>query len=176
MNFLSHISLHLMNFTIHFKSPDISQEVAVNSTALSACSRVLKTRTERKSLAQDILSEEASAEVYSNCDDRVTGNDSKVCEVCNRNCHMECVQLKEDGIICSSCDATEKQINLVQQVFDDTELDTDNVITSTQLPDTDSAKSIKKQKPQTNCTSTQTVGSFIDLQKKIKEMKVIEKQ
>ena len=89
---------------------------------------------------------------------------------------MKCVQLKEDGIVCFGCDATEKQMNLVQQVFDDTVFDADNVITSTQLPTSDSSKSKEFKKPQTNCISTQTEGSFIDIQKKIKEMNLKEKQ
>ena len=159
-----------------FQNPDISQDINVNPYALSACSQILDSRTERKSLAQDILSEETSAELCSNCDECVDEDDSQVCEVCNRNCHMKCVQLKEDGIVCFGCDATEKQMNLVQQVFDDTVFDADNVITSTQLPTSDSSKSKEIKKPQTNCISTQTEGSFIDLQKKIKEMNLKEKQ
>ena len=51
-----------------FQNPDISQDINVNPYALSACSQILDSRTERKSLAQDILSEETSAELCSNCD------------------------------------------------------------------------------------------------------------
>ena len=61
-------------------------------------------------------------------------------------------------------------------IFDDTVFDADNVITSTQIPTSDSSKSKEIKKPQTNCISTQTEGSFIDLQKKIKEMNLKEKQ
>ena len=75
----------------------------------------------------------------------------------------------EDGIICFGCDASEKQVNSVQKVADDTVFNADFVITSTQLPNTNNSKEgDRKQKLQTHCISTQTEGSFVDLQKKDK--------
>ena len=48
-------------------------------------------RSEIKSLAEDILVEETSVEICSNCDEHIDENDCLVCEVCNSNCHMKCI-------------------------------------------------------------------------------------
>ena len=90
--------------------------------------------------------------------------------MCNKNRHAKCVKIKEDGIICFGCDATGKQMNLVHEIVDDLTFDAGDVNTSTQLPNKENTE-LKIYED-----STQTEGSFTDLQKKTKEVNLKEKQ
>ena len=73
-----------------FQKSDVAVENQPSANVLSKSSQAVS-----KSLAQNILTEEFSSEVCSNCDELVDENFSQVCEMCNKNCHTKCVQIKK---------------------------------------------------------------------------------
>ena len=89
--------------------------------------------TQSKSLAEDILIEEISMDICSNCDEHIDGSDCQVCEVCDRLCHPKCLLKVDCCMVCYGCEASIKQMNTPQGVVaEDTVSDIDEVITSTQ--------------------------------------------
>ena len=91
---------HSQNINLESEVKSLGKE-SVDSPFLNEFSQSCHSQnTQSKSLAEDILNEETSMDICSNCDEHIDGSDCQVCEVCDRLCHSKCL-LKVDG--CMVC-------------------------------------------------------------------------
>ena len=110
------------------------EKKSVDSSFLNEFSQSCHSQnTQSKSLAEDILIEETSIDICSNCDEHIDGSDCQVCEVCDRLCHSKCLLKVDCCMVCYGCEASIKQMNTPQGVVaEDTVFAIDEAMTSTQ--------------------------------------------